>query len=179
MSTEPKLFIVGLVALLTIAAVPDQPRQITFAELGWTEDAVISASSPAVLRFELPEGVRQGDPHWYGVWLKFQLHGNPGWVGDYAFLSASWNGYAVYQFKTQRITTTDSGIQWSMVDMVNGGNGGYELTDSIAVASSNMAQDDAVRGGLNELRFSLRLSGASNKETKSVVSRESRIIVTS
>ena len=140
---------------------------------------MISASSPAVLRFELPEGVRQGDPHWYGVWLKFQLHGNPGWVGDYAFLSASWNGYAVYQFKTQRITTTDSGIQWSMVDMVNGGNGGYELTDSIAVASSNMAQDDAVRGGLNELRFSLRLSGASNKETKSVVSRESRIIVTS
>lgn len=154
------------------------PGRARFADLGWTEDQVISAGSPAVVRFRLPDGTRQGEPHWYGFALRFEWTGALGAVGDYAFLNGRWNDAAIYQFKVKRVTDLDNGFQWSMVDAVNGTSQGYELSDTFRASSSNIAQISAVTGGLNEVGLSLGLQDAGNDDIMAVISKESEIIVT-
>lgn len=155
------------------------PGRTTFADLGWEHDAVISDGTPATVRFTLPDNASQGDPLWYGLHLKFNWQGNPGEVGDYAFLYGRWNNKSVYQFQTMRISELDQGYEWSMSDMVNGNSEGYELGDSIQVTSTNIAQLKSISGGLNELTLSLSLGDASNKNITAIVSKESEIIASS
>ena len=169
-----------LLSLLPVGAIASSPTASpyswTFEELGWTEDVVVTASSPAVVSLELPPEARQGDSLWHGLELAFQLEGSPGEVDDFVSLGASWNGKAVYQFKTKRVAAPR--YRWSMVDMIGGSKWGHELTDTISVRSSNIAQLEAVRGGRNDLNISLRLSGASNKDVRAVISRSSRVFAT-
>ena len=154
-------------------------KAITFADLGWSDDRVISADSlPAIVRFQLPDGAVQGDPVWYGLRLKFQWLGNPGQPGDFAFLYGGWNGEAVYQFKTKRLSDLDEGFHWSMVDAVNGGSHGYESGPTMVVTSTNFAQIKSVKEGWNELSLFLGLLDASNREVRVLISKESEIVAT-
>ena len=177
-------------ALVSLGAVPPQLEdtspvllgstgRFTFAELGWSEDVTISDGSPAVVEFRLPEGTEQGNPLWYGLHLKFRWSGLPGHEGDYVFLNGSWNKLAVYQFKVKRITELDGGFRWSVADIVNGTSRGYETSETMVVASTNMAQRDAVRGGLNTIRLSLDLLTAGNPDVVALVSNQSEVVVTS
>ena len=159
-------------------ALIDGVGRTTFADLGWDKDMTVSASTPASVFFRLPEDVRQGDPLWYGVHLKFKWKGNPGQVGDYAFLYGRWNGKAVYQFKTKRVSDLDRGFRWAMADLVNGSSSGYEVGDTVSIASTNMAQTKAVSEGQNVLAFSVALGDASNKEASVLISKESEVVVT-
>ena len=152
--------------------------RVSFADLGWSEDKVISPGSPAVVRFRLPEGVQQGEPIWYGITLKFEWSGSPASVGDYAFLNGRWNDKAIYQFKVKRVTDLDNGFQWSMVDAVNGSSLGYELSETLRASSSNIAQTSAVTGGWNEVGLSLGLRDAGNDGIRVVTSKESDIVAT-
>ncbi len=154
--------------------------RVSFSDLGWTDNVELTADSPSTtLQFSLPEGVKQGDPFWYGVRLVFDWHGNPGKPGEFAHLYGIWNEGAVYQFQTERLNSTDQGFEWSMVDLVNGASAGYELTPSMSVASSNVAQFRSITPGPNELELFLQLSDASNKDIRVVVSNESSIFATS
>lgn len=172
-------------ATIISCSTPNSPGTIegygrtTFESLGWDEDRVLTAeSSPAEVRFYLPEGATQGDELWYGLRLIFEWRGSPGEFGDYAFLNGLWNERAIYQFMAKRTSSLDSGFRWSMADMVNGNSQGYELGEVIRVDSTNMAKHKAVSSGVNELTFSLGLRDASNKEVTATVSRDSEIIAT-
>ena len=152
----------------------------TFAALGWDEDVVLSAdSSQAAVKFRLPTDASQGEELWYAVRLKFQWYGSPGELGEYAFLNGRWNGKAFYQFQTKKMNNLDAGFRWSLADAVNGYSMGHELTPVMDVASTNVAQYEAIKGGDNELVFSLGLRDASNKEITAVISKESEVVVTS
>lgn len=153
--------------------------RVTFADLGWTEDAVVLADSPASVGFRLPDGSQQGTPVWYGVTLKFRWTGTPSSVGDYALLNGDWNGKAVYQFKAKRLTDLDDGFSWSMADIVNGSSVGYEMSGSMIVSSTNFAQISAVSGGWNEVKLSLSLRNAGNDDVRVLISKESEIVATS
>ena len=156
------------------------PGKATFAQLGWEEDVVVTGNSdPAAVRFRLPDNASQGDSIWYGVHLELEWIGNPGEPGDYGFLRGNWNGRSFYQFKMKRLGDHDAGFKWSTVDLINGGSHGYELSDTFRSASTNIAQFRSIQGGLNEVTVSLNLAGASNKEIKAVVKKESEIIATS
>lgn len=61
------------------------PGRVSFADLGWSGDRVIASGDPAVVRFHLPEGTRQGEPIWYGVFLKFTWNDTPGSLGTSPF----------------------------------------------------------------------------------------------
>lgn len=154
--------------------------RVSFSDLGWQSDVELTADAPSTtLRFTLPEDADQGAPLWYGIRLVFDWHGNPGKPGDFAHLYGIWNEGALYQFQTERLDSTDQGFGWSMADLVNGASAGYELTPSMSVASSNMAQIGSITPGPNELELFLQLSYASNKDVRVVVSRESSIFATS
>lgn len=177
---------IGAICLIGIAGVEASGPPVfegtggmTFSDLGWQEDMVVDSNTAARVSFMLPPEVRQGRSLWYGVRLKFHWKGSPGAVGDYAFLYARWNQKAVYQFKTKRVSDLVHGFKWSMVDMVNGSSSGFELGDELLIHSTNIAQNEAVTGGLNELVISLALEDASNKDISAIISRESEIIATS
>ena len=132
------------------ASAIDSREKTPFSRLGWTDDVILTANSPpAIVRFELPEGAKQGDPIWYGLALKFEWIGNPGDEGDFAFLYGDWNGQSIHQFKVKRPVGLNDGFQWSNLDLVNGSSHGYELSSLFRGSITNIAQFRAVRGGWN------------------------------
>lgn len=152
---------------------------VTFETLGWTDDVLITADSGSPkVSFRLPEGAAQGDPLWYGVELSYEWSGNPGQLGDYAFLYGRWNDRAFYQLKVKRVSELDSGFHWSMVDLVNGASQGYETGEWFAAKSTNFVQIASVQPGLNEISFSLGLLDAGNQNIQVLVKKESRVVVT-
>ena len=164
----------------------DSPGRVSFEALGWTEDALVTSNSnDAKVRFFLPDDVVQGDPLWYGARIAYEWTGNPGdagsggKVGDYALLIGEWNGHGFYQLKLKPLSDLDGGYRWSMVDMVNGGSHGYEITPTFAGASTNFAMYKAVQPGWNEVSIHPFLFDASNKNVKIIVKKESEIVVTS
>ena len=152
----------------------------SFEKMGWNSDLLLTSDSgPATVRFWLPEDTEQGHPHLYGVRLEFDWHGNPGDVGDVAYLRGRWNGLGFYLFEIERLTTSDEGFHWATTDLVNGHSEGYELGMTFSGASTNFAQLRAVRPGWNDISIFLDLLDASNKDIRVVVKRESHIIATS
>ena len=157
----------------------ESPGRSTFSQLGWDSDVTISGSDVASVRFLLPDDAVQGEPIWYGVHLKFEWVGNPGRLGDYAFLRGDWNERSFYQFKMKRLGEHDDGFKWSTVDVVNGGSHGYELSEAFRSSSTNIAQFRANRVGLNEVSIALGLGGASNKDVQVSALKESEVVATS
>ena len=158
----------------------DEVGRYPFEDLGWAEDVMLTSETPsAELTFRLPDGAEQGGDLWYGVYLSYEWIGNPGEVGDYAFLRGRWNGSAFYQLKVKRVTDLDEGFQWSMADVYNGASVGYEVGSRFAGASSNVAQMSSIEPGLNELRISLGLLDASNKGLVVLVRKDSAVVVSS
>ena len=52
----------ALVVQASDPVVLEVPGRVSFADLGWSEDRITAPGSPAVVRFRLPDGVRQGAP---------------------------------------------------------------------------------------------------------------------
>ena len=164
----------------------DSPMRVSFESLGWTEDVLVSADSgPAEVRFLLPDSPVQGDPLWYGARLSYEWTGNPGNpghaddLGDDAMLIGRWNDHGFYQMGVAPMTDLDEGYEWSMVDMVNGGSHGYEVSPTFAAATTNFAMYKAVQPGWNEVSVFPFLFDASNKDIEVLVKKESEIIATS
>ena len=140
---------------------------------------VTAESAPAIVRFQLPEDVRQGQPNLYGVRLEYEWQGNPGDAGDIAYLRGRWNDLGFYLLEIKRLAALDEGFQWQMTDLVNGHSKGYETGTTFRAASTNFAQIRAVQPGWNEVSISLSLLDASNKDIQLLVKKESEIVVTS
>ena len=170
----------------------DGPGRFSFESLGWTEDALITSNSNnAQVRFVLPDGVVQGDPLWYGARIAYEWTGSPGAagsggkLGDRADLMGLWNGYGFYGLGLKPLSDLDGGYKWTMVDMVNGGIHGYEITPTFAAASTNFAMYKAVRPGWNQVSMHSVFSDASDRDMnaiedfKVIVKKDSEIVVTS
>src|SRR5690606_19830882 len=102
--------------------------RLSFADLGWADDALLSPSHPsASVSVELPQDATQGRSGWYGLRLSYEWHGD---LSNDApvYVYALWNGEAVYQLKLKRDDRFFSGgLEWSMVDLVQGGGGGIDF----------------------------------------------------
>ena len=144
----------------------------SFREMGWSDDMLGTAdSAPATVRFWLPEDAKQGEPYLHGVRLEYEWQGNPGDVGDFAYLRGRWNDLGFYLLAIERLTTLDEGFHWSLADLVNGYSEGYELGAAFRAASTNFAQIRAVQPGWNEVSISLDLLDASNKDIQVLVQK--------
>ncbi len=152
----------------------------TFAELGWADDQVLNNEDdrPSVT-FRLPEGIRQGEPLWYGIRLAYEWKGemNP---GEFAFFYARWNGKALYQFKSQwEEWAPGNGQEWSMVDFIAGESRAYEVTGEVRAASSNVATIPGVgAGGETVLDFQIDETFAPTGRFQLRIKKESEVFVT-
>lgn len=148
----------------------------TFRDLGWESSVVIDESNPrAHVDIELPAGVEQGEPDWYGVYLKYRWTGTPGPEGI-AYLYVHWNGKTLYQLKIKRPHYLDSGFEWSMVDLIQGPTAGRERSDVLEAGSSNYATLDAIQGGENKIEIELDTSLATSTDISVEIMAESSVI---
>ena len=69
--------------------------------------------------------------------------------------------------------------QLPVMDMVNGGNHGYETTDRARFSLTNIAQTKAIQNGQNRISMFLGLHDAVNKDISVTVKKESAVIATS
>ena len=106
------------------------------------------------------------------------MDGNPGKVGDYAFLYGYWNDHAFYQLKVKRLSELDPGFQWSMADVVNGSSLGYETSEQFTARSTNFVQLASVQPGVNEVNFTLGLLDASNPDISALLMKDSKVVAT-
>jgi hypothetical protein len=167
-------------AVASAAPVSIAEGRYTFQQLGWESDRSLATSADtASLAFELPQGIVQGDPMWYGLRLVWEWKGTPP-SGTTAYFYARWNGKAVYQLKnTRRDWFTADGSEWSMVDFVQGASVAFEITDSVAGSSSNLATRPAVgTGGPTVVGFQLDTARVPDGAFGLTISNQSEIFAT-
>ena len=177
----------GALTLVLLCASPDVTHgdqqllesgtAYTFADLGWASDVILTPAAPtAIVRFQLPADAVQGDDTWYAAQLAYKWEGVPP-VGEPAYFYGKWNDHAMYQLKVKRDSLAQPGqFLWSMVDGINGGSAGYEVTDKFSGRSTNYATIPSVTGGSNVLEVQLDVSLARGADIKVTVFRSSKII---
>lgn len=153
--------------------------QVTFAELGWEEDVVLTPSSPvAGVEFELPPDAKQGSGVWYAAQLAYEWSGIPP-TDQPAYLYGLWNGQAMYQLKIKRQSEFPIGqFMWSMVDGIWGGSAGTEFSSRFSGRSTNFATVSAIKPGRNRLELQLDLTYARSSDITVKVLRDSKVIAT-
>lgn len=154
----------------------DEPGVYRFADLGWSDDVVLTDDSPrATVQFTLPHDARQDAPDWYGVYVEFTWEGRPG-PGGVAFLEANWNDRGVVQVQVKRPPIdTFPAMEVSTVDLVNGHRLVNEVSPRITASSTNYATYGAIKGGMNTLGLRLDPSLAAGSEFRVTVSKRSAI----
>ncbi len=152
----------------------------SFAELGWSEDAIVDGSGrEATLTFRLPEGVSQGEPFWYGVKIVADLQVELS-QGDHPNFLVRWNDEPAVWVQLERETyDVVGGFIWRIVDHVYDASGGYELTDRITIEAYNVPPIRAVgNGGLTTLRIGFDMRMAPGAKVRAVVSKSSAVFAT-
>lgn len=158
----------------------DKPGQLSFEELGWTDDVLLTGDSPsATVRVRLPEGVRQGEPLWYGVRLVYEL-GNPGEHDFEGELFVGWNDRQFYTGRFGRRDDINKGFWWIAIERVHtphDSGGGIELGEKIRLATSQFGLLWSLREGWNDVIVYLNFIPHDDKSVgQALIKKESQVI---
>jgi hypothetical protein len=110
--------------------------------------------------YSLPKGAEQGKEGWYICHLDFEVEFDDSTSPGLFYLIAFTNGYACAQIKFQ-VKKDNNGINvnWSTVDLVNGGIHRSQKTSIVHGTFNNYVQLAGVRPGENNLTLQTRRLG--------------------
>lgn len=133
----------------------------TLADLGYS-DLVFPCeedSEAISIEYRLPQNTSQGPSAWYIIHLDFGIEFSNQSKDGICYVSASTNGSACAQIQFEpHITEGYPVINWSTVDLINGGKEyiTYSLSINASEAEfSNYLQFSGVKSGVNTLTFHL------------------------
>jgi hypothetical protein len=118
----------------------------------------VSRLTTSPIRYRLAEPARQGRPGWYLVRLHVRLELRAGSGRGFAFVGAHANGQTGAQLEFDTLRPAD-GIAYSDVGLVTGARKRHFAGPGVEIVFMNYLPLAGVRGGLNELTFTLDQRG--------------------